>query len=339
MKLLTLNTNSYQGENPTNTMANLCEVIADSDYDVIALQEVNQEYTADEVKISELDNYIPAQDRVPVKADNYVYQIVQALGVSGQRWYWTWLPTHVGWNHYDEGLALLTRHPILKTNAFYVSKTTDYNNPKTRMALGILTEYNGKKEWYYSVHFDHWNDAIEPFDQEWDRFVNKAIETAHPLFVMGDFGNDAEVKNEAYEYVLNTTTLTDTFPNAEYHDSGVTVDEYIPGWENKDHPKAIRTDFIFTNSDMPVLSSEIVFNGAHKPKVSDHYGLEVTFGEKMKVYKVDLSREIPEFTSSAVFALPPILSVAGALTNISRINTDPIKEIIERFREKLDEDE
>lgn len=315
MKLLTLNTNSYVGQDAISNMAALCQAIADGGYDVIALQEVNQDLNKPEVPLSELDDYIPCQDRVAVKEDNYAFQIVQALRASGQHWTWSWLAVHVGWGKFDEGLAILTPHTIRKTNAFFVSRDKNYWNPKTRMALGTQIEIDSRKQWFYSVHFDKWHDASESFDGQWDRFARHALDTAAPVFVMGDFNNDANVKNEGYDYVLTHSGLFDTYAKAEYKDAGMTVGDYIAGWSEHDHPKEIRVDFIFSNTDLPVLSSQIVFNGKDQKPVSDHFGLEVTLGEKYKVFKKDPTHEIPPFTSRADLPQPPSVVIrAGALS-------------------------
>lgn len=319
MKLLTLNTNSLVQQNSDEKLAVLCETIAQGSYDVIALQEINQMRGAADVSLANLEEYVPCQDRVPVKSDNYALSIIEALRASGQDWEWTWLPTHVGWDKYDEGIALLTRHPIRKTNAFFLSGSHDYANPKTRMALGIQTEFNGKREWYYTVHFGRWDDNFEPFRAQWDRFLQNAGDTAAPVYVMGDFNNDAGVAQQGYDYILASSNLYDSYTQAEYHDSGITVGDYIFGWSEKDHPKEMRIDFIFTNTDLPVLSSEIVFNGKNRAVVSDHFGLEVTFGEKLSTFKTAPGERIPEFASKT--AKPAPLSVqirAGMLTPVNR---------------------
>lgn len=307
MKLVTLNANSYCGKDPMKNLENLIDVIANTDFDVIALQEINQLIDSDEVPLSELDNYIPCQDRVPIKVDNYLYLIEKALEASGQTWYWSWLPVHVGWSKYDEGVGLLTRHPIRKTHAFYVSKSTDYLSIKTRKALGIQCEFNGQREWFYSCHFDKWMDPEDPFDYQWDKFVRKACHTPNNVYVMGDFNNDANIRGEGYDYILQTSELIDTFQAAEYKDNGVTVGDYIAGWTDLDHPKQMRIDYIFTNSTLPVKSSHVIFNGKIYPVVSDHFGLEVDFGEKKKVYKNDSGKILPEFSSTVVTATPPAI--------------------------------
>ncbi len=314
MKLVTLNANSYCGKTPLQNMENLITAIAESDFDLLALQEINQLMSSVEVPLSELNEYYPCQDRVPIKADNYLYLIAKALQASGQIWYWTWCPVHVGWSKYDEGIGILSRHPIRKTNTFLVSKETNYWNIKTRRALGVQCDFNGKPEWFYTCHFDKWNEPQEPFDKQWDRFVKKACDTPAPLYVMGDFNNDASNKGEAYDYILQTSNLIDTFKEAEYHDNGITVGDFIAGWVDDNHPKEMRIDYIFSNTDQPILSSQVIFNGTNLPVVSDHYGIEVDFGEKEKVYKTDKSQKLPEFISETVTPAPPSITNAGILT-------------------------
>ena len=51
-----------------------------------------------------------------------------------------------GYGIYDEGLAVLSRSPILGTSQFYITGIRDYENWKTRKILGIntRTEYGNE---------------------------------------------------------------------------------------------------------------------------------------------------------------------------------------------------
>ena len=90
---------------------------------------------------------------------------------------------------------------------------------------------------------------------------------------MGDFNNNANVRNEGYDYLISKG-LKDTFTLADTKDSGVTVKGKIDGWEK--NKIDMRLDIIFANKEISVKNSSVVFNGENGDVVSDHYGVEVT---------------------------------------------------------------
>ncbi len=65
--------------------------------------------------------------------------------------------------------------------------------------------------------------------------------------------------------------------DAEQKDSGVTVEEEIDGWRDREGGGAVkdakRLDYIFCNTQKKVKSSKVVCNGKNYPVVSDHYGV------------------------------------------------------------------
>ncbi|MGL5644130.1 MAG: endonuclease/exonuclease/phosphatase family protein, partial [Cetobacterium sp.] len=78
---------------------------------------------------------------------------------------------------------------------------------------------------------------------------------------------------EGYDYLL-TKGVKDTYLEAVKKDDGITVPGVIAGWEGKcSNPK--RIDFIFTNSESEIKSSEVTFNGKNKEIISDHFGVAI----------------------------------------------------------------
>ncbi len=79
-----------------------------------------------------------------------------------------WLPIKIGYGKYDEGLAILSRSPIIDTDNVLISKCNDYSYWKTRRIIGIKNELG----WFYSVHMGWWNDEEEPFNEQWNNLNN-----------------------------------------------------------------------------------------------------------------------------------------------------------------------
>ncbi|MFC7558386.1 endonuclease/exonuclease/phosphatase family protein [Paenibacillus farraposensis] len=212
-------------------------------FDVIALQEVNQSMEEAPMSPDELGFYYSADPEIVIKRDNYAYVL---NGLLSDAYHWTWAPAHVGFVKYDEGLAILSRTPITDSVNEYVSSLRDYNNYHSSKIVGVQTVVDGEQAWFVSGHYNWWKDE-ESFRKLWDR-TTKILNplTPAPVFMMGDFNNAAEVRGEGYDYVLQSG-WADTFVNATVRDEGHTQ----------------------------VQTSRVVLNGKTGAVVSDHFGVAV----------------------------------------------------------------
>ena len=108
MKLLTLNCHSWQEENQVEKIKYLAEVIKEKQYDVIALQEVSQSIDA------KLVNSI-------IKEDNFAKLLIDELNkLDEYKYNFIWDYSHIGYDIYEEGLAILTKHEIEDFKSFYI---------------------------------------------------------------------------------------------------------------------------------------------------------------------------------------------------------------------------
>ncbi|MHC1749592.1 MAG: endonuclease/exonuclease/phosphatase family protein [Cellulosilyticaceae bacterium] len=259
MKLLTLNCHSWQETNQQHKINVLARVIKERDYDVIALQEVSQHI---EGKIVEKD----------IRDNNWIYCLLEALKKLGVTDYdFRWGFSHIGFNVYEEGVCILSKHPIIEEKEFFVTKNHDTNNWKTRKIVGITIDYKGEMIDFYSCHLGWWIDEEESFKYQADS-LNNHIKPNRRTFMMGDFNNDANIREEGYDYIVSKGWI-DTYQLAEQKDAGVTIQGEISGWEN--NQKGMRIDLIWTNQPLKVRKSLVCFNGLVQEVVSDHFGLEV----------------------------------------------------------------
>lgn len=268
--MLTLNTHSLIEQNYEEKLVYFVNAIVKYEPDIIALQEVNQ--TSDESSLSDkfLTGYTQCQSAIPLKKDNHAYRVVKLLLEKNINYYWTWLPIKNGYDKYDEGLAILSKKEILETDTVLVSCINDYNNWKTRKILGI---YSGD-EWFYSVHLGWWDDKSDPFSDQWSR-LSKHLTGKENVWLMGDFNNCAEIRNEGYDLIKNSG-WQDTFEIAREKDDGITVGTVIDGWKDKiTDTNGMRIDFIWTNSENRIERTNVIFNGKNEPVIS-HYGVMIT---------------------------------------------------------------
>ncbi|KZE82647.1 exodeoxyribonuclease III [Paenibacillus jamilae] len=269
MKLLTLNAHAWMEENQHDKLKQLAAFIDEQQFDVIALQEVNQSIEETPLTTEDLVTYYSADPEVVIKRDNYAFVL---NGLLSDAYHWTWTPAHVGFAKYDEGLAILSKTPITATVSEYVSSIQDYDNYRSRKIVGIQTVVDGVQSWFVSGHYNWWNDE-ESFRGLWDRTTELLDPLAPaPVFVMGDFNNAAEVRGEGYDYVMQSG-WSDTYSNAAVRDAGHTVIKAIVGWESNAEP--LRIDYVFCSKAVQVQSSTVVLNGKTGPVVSDHFGVAV----------------------------------------------------------------
>ena len=270
MKLLTLNTHSLVEDNYSKKLDAFVSAIAEQRPDIIALQEVNQTIAETQADVIS-EGYVPCDENIVIRKDNHVYKAAELLENAGVKYYWTWLPLKKGYDKYDEGIALMSRSRIIETDVVRISETDDYNNWKTRKIIGIRTEA-APDEWFFSVHYGWWDDLDEPFQNQWQKTVEHMKKYSH-VWLMGDFNSPAEVRNEGYD-MINGGGWYDSYTLAKTRDNGITVGKVIDGWRDKvSGTDGMRIDQIWCSQKAEIASSEVIFNGANKPVVSDHYGV------------------------------------------------------------------
>ncbi|MBR5508850.1 MAG: endonuclease/exonuclease/phosphatase family protein [Lachnospiraceae bacterium] len=282
MKILTLNTHSLIEENYQEKLQKFAMIIQREQPDIIALQEVNQSVSAPLADPDRLTDYFPCQDNyVSIRQDNHAAQAAWLLHQAGLTYHWTWLALKLGYGKYDEGIALFSRQPITNTDSFRISLTSDYGNWKMRKVLGIQTQ--GRNDWFYTVHMGWWNDTEEPFQSQWKHleFCLKEKKASGIVWLMGDFNSPAEIRAEGYDFI-HCSGWKDTYLLAKQKDDGITVAGVIDGWRDKikdsdshTNRNGMRIDHIWCSQNVPVISSNIVFNGSNGPVVSDHFGLMI----------------------------------------------------------------
>ncbi|MCQ2492740.1 MAG: endonuclease/exonuclease/phosphatase family protein [Lachnospiraceae bacterium] len=277
MKALTINIHSHfdkmdriSFEQNINTIA---EYITRHPLDVIAIQECSQTLDEKEIEGTSLGSFVSYEDGVTIKADNYAYLIVQALSDLGQNYNWTWTGAKIGYDRFDEGLAILTRHEILDQETAYISKSTDYSNWKVRKVVGICIEIDGEKNWFYSTHMGWWKDEEERFVDQMNKLQVLISNKEANVFLMGDFNSQSDLRGEGYDYV-KSLGWHDTYERAGKKDAGITVPGTIDGWT--DVSQGMRIDYIFSKNPVDVKKSEVIFNGKKKSVISDHFGVLVT---------------------------------------------------------------
>ena len=265
MKFLTLNSHSWMEENAQQKFETLKEQILEAQYDVICFQEVNQEMASETVETDEYYQALPSS--VAIHKDHFVRVLVEELAAHGLYYYWTWAYNHIGYDHLNEGVAVLSRQP-LKADEILVSNMDDPTDYHTRRVAVAHTSVDGKEIAVASVHLSWWDKG---FQFEWPRIENYFSQVGKPFILAGDFNNPAG--QEGYETILSSSLkLQDSFIEAKETKGTYTVGPGIDGWTDNQVP--LRIDYIFASPEWEIKRLHVIFDGQNKPLVSDHYGLE-----------------------------------------------------------------
>ena len=276
MKLITLNTHSLIEPDYEKKLRIFAELVKKEKPDIIALQEVNQTMASSPVKEPEQTGFVSCPDCAgPVREDNHGLNLARLLKEEGLDYCWTWAPAKVGYDIYEEGLAVFSRRPAEAAEQFYISESRSFSNWKTRKTVGIRVG----GQWFYTVHMGWWGDEEEPFDRQWDR-VRDHLETrrngGETVWIMGDFNSPSDRAQEGYDYVKDSGWL-DTYELAGEKDQGITVGHVIDGWrEEGKQQTGMRIDYIWCSRKASVQSSKVICNDTNYPVVSDHYGVMIT---------------------------------------------------------------
>lgn len=259
MKCLTLNVHAWLEDNQEEKITILAETVVAEGYDVVALQEVNQSLTSPLV----------LQD---LKADNFGLILLDKINqVSQDKYAYFWTYSHIGYDTYEEGLAILTKHPVLALEQFYCSQHQTVDSILARKIIGVTLDYQGQEVTCYSCHINL------PDCKKENQLANIQAILQHSdheglKVLLGDFNTDALSNPAAYQTILELGLL-DTYQLAKVKDEGITVAKAIDGWQ--EHQTQKRLDYIFLNQKREVLKSQVIFNGHNRAVISDHFGLEV----------------------------------------------------------------
>ncbi|MFS1664078.1 endonuclease/exonuclease/phosphatase family protein [Streptococcus sp. zg-JUN1979] len=267
-KVLTLNTHAWMEDNPLDKMMTLAQDIIEQDYDIICLQEINQEMTS---KPAEHTTSYQALANAPVlHEDNYALQLVEHLEKEGKTYHWSWAYNHIGYDKYHEGVAILSKEPI-EAYDILVSDVDDDTDYHTRRTLAAKTQLDGQEVLAVSVHLSWWDKG---FQLEWAKLEEALLKQDLPVIIMGDFNNPYD--ESGYRRILESQLqLKDSHTDAQKVVGDYTIKADIDGWEG--NSANLKVDYIFTNLACRIKVSEIVFDGGSLPVVSDHFGIRASW--------------------------------------------------------------
>lgn len=267
MKLLSLNCHSWIEDQQEAKIEQIIDHIAEIDYDLVALQEVNQLREGpllDQVG----ETFFPCSDQYPIRADNFAYLLVKGLEERGLTYFWAWAFNHIGYDRYEEGVALLAKRPFSPQRCLLSAKDAPEDYRTRAMILADFPEINLQAA---SLHLSWWSDqADEGFQYEWSRIRSACQDFDRPSLLMGDFNAPSHIEGESYS-LARASGLQDAYHLAPVCQGDYSMGPGIAGWSETDQSQ--RIDLILMTDDFEVASYQSQFDGVRGPIVSDHYGV------------------------------------------------------------------
>ncbi|MDO9239356.1 MAG: endonuclease/exonuclease/phosphatase family protein [Methylicorpusculum sp.] len=263
LKILILNLHCYQEDNQDYKLSQIAKAIDDMKADIVCLQEVAEPWN-DGMGDWENNSAKIINERLPEPFHIYT----------------DW--SHLGFDKYREGVAILSRYPFIKQDARYVSDSHDAYSIHSRKVvmgqfnvplIGLVNVYSAHLSWLedgFEAQFNRLND--------WAQHNHNARIKA--TLLCGDFNIVAG--SSGYDLVVNSNAYEDQYLEATAHGVFEKVfrvnDPYWHDYMADDY----RIDYIFMNkaSELKVTSGRTVFTDKDYGFVSDHCGYYMTFEPK-----------------------------------------------------------
>ncbi|MEZ5889247.1 MAG: carbohydrate-binding protein [Xanthobacteraceae bacterium] len=261
LKILTLNLHCYQEPDQDAKFSQIARAINDLDIDVVCLQEVAEpwnngsgNWNANAAKI--------IRDRL-----RQFYHL-----------HTDW--SHIGFDRYREGIAVLSKYGFLAADAGYVSSSQSINSIDSRKV--VMVQINVPYIGLVNVFSAHLSWPSGGFFEQFERLRSWANQrhagNIAATFLCGDF--NIKAGSDGYQAVVRTREYEDQYLAATSH--GVfdkIFRQHSPNVERYLAPDG-RIDFIFMqkNSSLHAVAARELFTDSDQyGRVSDHTGYCVEF--------------------------------------------------------------
>ncbi len=263
LRVLVLNLHCYQEANQAHKFWLIARAIDELGIDVACLQEV-------------AENWNDGKGDWATNAARIINEHLRRPYHLATDW------SHLGFDRYREGVAVLSRHPIMRQEARYVSKSQDpYSIHSRKVVLAQINVPALGRINVFSSHLSWWEDGFaEQFGtlRQWARDAQTRHVAA--TLLCGDF--NIEAGSRGYELVLDSGEYDDTFLAATRPRAFAEIFRQRARDWRKRLGDDRRIDYIFMRkaSGLRPVSAREVFTDREFGRVSDHIGYMVTFAAK-----------------------------------------------------------
>lgn len=267
--VLTINLHTYQESQQNEKLQLITDVIGKMNIDFIAFQECAQN------KSTPIKTGIIREDNMALIISDRLKQKYNA----DYNFVWNW--AHYGWNEWEEGMSILSRHPLFNDEDRYISTSTNkYDIASRKVIYGAYQTVHCVFN-IFSAH-THWRTSIT--DEEQNMQIRKIKWMAEEkwagaadsiTFICGDFNGNPTSDypwSEGYHTMMNNNEYSDTFLSI-YPDANNRPAQNIYNTIGGDFPGRIDYVFMKNNPHLIVKDSQIIFTTNIIGMVSDHFGV------------------------------------------------------------------
>jgi len=263
LKVLILNLHCYQEDRQDQKFSQIAKAINQLGADIVCFQEVAENWN------NGAGDWESNSARIINERLRKPYHI-----------YTDW--SHLGFDKYREGVAILSRFPLSNPESRYVSNSHDVYSIHSRKVVmtQVHVPYMGLIN-VFSAHLSWWEDGFqEQFQRLCEWASTRDSEAVKATLLCGDFNIAAG--STGYHQVVEGNEYEDQYLAA--NEQGLFEKIFRvndPHW--RDYlADDYRIDYIFMNktSDLRVTSARVLFTEHDYGRVSDHCGYLMTFEPK-----------------------------------------------------------
>ncbi len=190
--------------------------------------------------------------------------------------------SHIGFDKYREGVAILSRYPLHNQAARYVSDSDSIYSIHSRKVImaqvhvptmGVIN--------VFSAHLSWWEDGFAQQFKKLSSWANELQDSSvSATLLCGDF--NISCGSEGYQLVVNANEYEDQFLALQDHLAFEKIFKVNDAHWSNSHAEDYRIDYIFMNkaSELKVRSGRVIFTDDDYGKVSDHCGYLMSFEPK-----------------------------------------------------------
>lgn len=260
LKVMVLNLHCYQEDRQDHKFSLIAKAIHEQAVDVVCFQEVAEHWN----------------DGQGDWNSNAAHIINQRLKPP-MHLYTDW--SHLGFDKYREGVAILSRYPLHHTHSRYVSDSQDAYSIHSRKVVmaRVQVPYMGAVN-VFSAHLSWWEDGFQQQFQRLSEWAGSLLdESVTATLLCGDF--NVAAGSIGYKQVVSGNQYEDQYLAANHQGLFEKIfrvnDAHWGNWLADDY----RIDYIFMNkhSGLQVTSARVLFTDWDYGQVSDHVGYLMAF--------------------------------------------------------------
>ncbi len=259
LAVMILNLHCYQEDQQDAKFSRIAQAINELDVDVVCLQEAAEPWNH-------------GHGEWNLNAANIINQRLPRPFHIAYDW------SHLGFEQYREGVAILSRYPLRHIDAGYVSDSADPYDIHSRKVITarLRVPYIGEVQ-VFSVHLSWWeNGFANQFRRlaAWSDSLNQT--PLQGILLCGDFNISAD--SAAYRLVTQDFGYRDQYLTADRQGSPAAYREDDAHWPHA-QGDAYRIDYIFSPpaNRLNAAAARPLFTDHDYGRVSDHPGYLFTF--------------------------------------------------------------